>query len=444
MQLITDSAALAIAPERHARAMIRNPFRHLVTTPQPGDVPALRDAVFRERIRRMDAPVARAAFTNRFMCLVLDAATKRVVRRTPWTPNLILDQGMNGWATTFALGNIMSACAVGTGTTPVVRDSTGTAQLTVTGTTCTADNPFFEAGDEGRLLKLDSGGEAYIATFNTSTDVTLATAPGDAGPEDGAVWYVNETGLSAEVKRTTAYLTGAGNCGTSDVGNVRTYKRTFDFSAEVAPANYTELGWSHSASAGNNLNCRALISGGSVAVGTGQQLRVIYEFILTTGTNTSTPATSTITGWPVAPATIQDGDMILSRPFSGLSSMNTNGVVATVDPYEPISAPSTGNLFLSTTATLPIFGNNYGGAGQVNCTSAANASYTAGSFTRGRVGTWNLSTANATNWRGVCRVGASTSDFGWVMVWDEAQTKSNTHVLQINMAWQWSRPLTNP
>ena len=451
--LITDRAALAVSPALHKRAMdalkapqIRNPFRHLVLNPPPaGELPLLSEAMIRERIREMSMPPARYGISNRCKCQVIDSATKRVVRETRWTPNLILDQGLNNWGSgTIFLATLATACAVGTGTTPVVRDSTGTAQITTAGTAVSADNPYFEAGDVGRLLKLDSGGEAYITAFTDTQNVTVGTSLGATGPQDAAVWYVNQTGLATETKRTTTYLTGSGNCGTSDVSNVRTFKLTYDFSSEAAPINYTELGWSHTGSAGNNLNSRALISGGSVAVGAGQQLRVIYEWSVTTTQNASTAGTSTITGWPVAPALTQDGDMILSRPFVGFKSIDTSGNVgASTGNYEP--GTTAGNIHhLSTTATLPTFGNNYANAGSVRCTSSANAAYVAGSFTRTRNGTWNLSTGNATNWRGVCREGASSSDFGWSFVWDEAQTKANTHTLTIGLPCTWQRILTNP
>ena len=454
--LITDRATLAVSPALHKRAMdaltspkIRNPFNHLVLTPPPaGELPLLSEAMIRERVLAMSLPPARYGLSNRFKCQVIDCTTKRVVRETRWTPNLILDQGLNNWGSgTIFLATLATACAVGTGTTPVVRDSTGTAQITAAGTAVSADAPFFEAGDVGRLLKMDSGGEAYITVFTDTQNVTVGTSLGAVGPEDAAVWYVNQTGLATETKRSTTYLTGAGNCGTSDVSNVRTFKLTYDFSAEGAPINYTELGWSHTGSAGSNLNSRALISGGSVAVGAGQQLRVIYEWSVTTSQNASTAGTSTVTGWPVAPAVTQDGDMILSRPFVGFKSIDTSGNVgASSGNYEP--GTTGGNIIsLSTTATLPTFGNTYGGGSPANntaSTSNSNPAYVAGSFTRTKNGTWNLSTANRTDWRGVTRVGAASNEFGWVFVWDEGQTKANTHTLTIGMPCFWQRILTNP
>ncbi len=451
--LITDRATLAVSPALHKRAMdslkvphFRNPFQHLVRTPSPaGELPLLRDAQIRERLKRIVAPLAKTGMKARFKLFVLDAATKRVVREDPWRPNLILDQGMNRFATSTLAAQWGAACAVGTGSTPTVRDSTGTAQITIAGTACTSDAPFFEAGDAGRLLLMDSGQQAYIQTFNTNQSVTLATAPGDTGPGDGAIWYVNQTGLTSESKRTSTYLTGAGNTGSSDSTNTRTYKWTYDFSAEVAPQNYTELGWSNSGSAGNNLNSRALISGGSVAVGIGQQLRIIYEIEWTDTANTSAAVTTTVTGWPVAPSVNQDGDMIFNNPFGGSNSvwstLSTTGSSSINGGLEPMS-PAAPSLNLGTGSTLPTFGNDYV-PGTEQQLVTANDAYVSGSFRFTRTGTLALSSGNRTDWRGLClRSGSGTR--AMTLIWDQNQTKANTHTLSLTWGFSWSRVLTNP
>lgn len=114
---------------------------------------------------------------------------------------------------------------------------------------------------------------------------------------------VYDTGLQAEAKRTMTYYTTAGGCGYSDTGATRKLWRTFDFATETASANYTELGWSPSETAGANLFSRTLITGGTVSLTAGQSLRVVYELNITVAPASSTTGSLSVSGWPVSPAT---------------------------------------------------------------------------------------------------------------------------------------------
>ena len=424
-----------IRPTLQDIVAVRSPFPGVQRLPHRPVIDYVRDRPG----PRFDMPLVRSGFQGRYKVMVIDARTKRVVHERPWACNLILDQGLNQYNTT-QMANVFLRCAVGTGTTPTFRDSTGTATLTVSGTDCTASDAFFEAADEGRLLKLDSGGEAYIATYTSPTAVVLGTAPGDSGPEDGCVWYVNQTGLTSESKRTNTYLTGAGNCGTTFSGGILTLRRTFDFTAEAAPVNYAELGWANSATPGANLFSRTLIAGGTVSVGVDQLLRVIYDLAVTFSPNTLTGGATTITGWPVAPASTQDGDYI----FTNVNTSNTFGRVgtsgATVTSGNEIEpAVTTTILGYGSASTAPSYGSAY------SPTSIASANSTKGSFTPG---TWSITrsvtfaqgTGNSTGIRNMyLNDGAA-----FVFVWDEAQTKANTHTLTLTQPQSWGRVLTNP
>jgi hypothetical protein len=72
---------------------------------------------------------------GRVRVAVIDAATKRVLRKGKWQKNLILDQGMDMIATTL-FNQLFTACAAGTGTAPTDVNLGATA--TVSGTTITA------------------------------------------------------------------------------------------------------------------------------------------------------------------------------------------------------------------------------------------------------------------------------------------------------------------
>jgi hypothetical protein len=350
--------------------------------------------------------------------------------------NLILDQGINRYFQDSGslLESISTYNAIGTGTTAVVTDS-GAVTATTSGlsTTITSSSSFFTAGMVGQLIKFDSGEERYIQS-QTGTACVVTAAVNIASPTLFAVWAVNQTGLATEVKRTANYLTGTGNCGTTDVGNVRTLRRTYDHTAEVSNTNYTESGWSWTSTAGNNLFSRVLISGGSVTVLIGQQLRMVYDLVITSGPAVSTAGTWAITGWPVAPATTVDGDYIVNSHISGGVSTSGN-----VSPSAIVSPSNGQTIILGTGSTLPPFGSSYSAGTSVPSNTSTVLAYTLGSFTRTWQGVFNLTTGNATNWRGIAlQVGA------FVFVFDQAQTKANTRTLTVRVSISMSRPLTNP
>jgi hypothetical protein len=352
--------------------------------------------------------------------------------------NLILDQGLNFLFTTYHLAQASAYCAVGTGTTTTFTDSGATTATTAgLSTTVTASASFFTAGMVGQLIKFDSGEERYIVS-QTGTACVVNSAVNIAAPTLFTVWAVNQVGLATETKRTNTYLIGTGNCGTTSVGNIRTFRRTYDFTAEVANQNYTELGWSQSATVGSNLFSRTLVSGGTVSVLIGQQLRVIYDIVLTVGPNVSTAATWSITGstgWPVAPATNTDGDYI--RNGFSLGTVDTSGNSSPPSSLDP-NQPSV-SLVLATGSTLPGFGGVFSAGTTASGTNSA-SSYTDGNFYRDFTVTFGPAQANATNWRGVFE----DANGSWVFVFDQAQTKAGTNTLSLTIRISYSRTLVNP
>jgi hypothetical protein len=351
--------------------------------------------------------------------------------------NLILDQGLNALFSSYNISAASTYCVVGTGSTPTFTDS-GAATATTAGssTTITASSSFFTAGMVGQLIKFDSGEERYIAS-QTGTACVVTVAVNIAAPTLFTVWAVNQVGLATETKRTNTYLTGTGNCGTTDVSNMRTMRRTYDFSTEVANQNYTELGWAQSGTAGNNLFSRTLISGGTVSVLIGQQLRVIYDLAITVGPNASTPFTWVIggtTGWPVSPATTTEGDYI--RHQIALSSVTILGASTNSDT-DPDNTQII--LYLCTGSTLPGFGSNYTAGTFATPNTNTRSSYSLGDFYIDYTSSYNLVTGNATNWRGI-----SSQSNMFTFVFDQAQTKVDTHTLSISIRVSIARTLTNP
>lgn len=232
-------------------------------------------------------------FGNRVKAQVIEKG--RVVFETPWANNLLLDQGMDKINNTKICDLFLFAVA-GTGNTPTEDDS-GAITASTVGTTCTASAPIFAGGDVGKLLRFDTGEKAYITAFTSNLIVTLSATLG-VTTQQFSMHRVAQTGLATETKRTNSYVSGSSNCFSSRSGSTITHQRTYDFTVEVGSVNYAEIGFSHTVTVASNLNSRALFAGGAVTVLAGQNLRVIYQFLVTLSPTTPFDKTPTITGWP--------------------------------------------------------------------------------------------------------------------------------------------------
>ncbi len=226
-----------------------------------------------------------AAASVRYRLEILDAAGL-LVHRVPWKRNLILDQGLDAVAVRGWVQNFDYAVA-GTGTTATRRDS-GAITVSRAGTTLTASAGFFEAADAGRLFKFDTGEEVRISSYTDGTYVETVTS-GTIVSAEGTVWYVNQTALATETKRTGTLSTDSGDNGSSFLVDTWTHKRSFIFSAESGSVNYREVGWSATNTPGNNLFGRDLLAGGGVNLVSGQQLKVTVEMSVKIGPASSTP-----------------------------------------------------------------------------------------------------------------------------------------------------------
>lgn len=235
-----------------------------------------------------------------------------------------------------------------------------------------------------------------------------------------------DTGLVSEIRRTNNLLP-TGTSTTDDVPTrTRTLQRTYDFPAETSGNNYAELGLSHTATVGNNLSTRALIDGGTVAVATGQQARVVYKVIVTLGANAVMTPTSS-TGWT---AGLQGTSAHCT--FNGLPSISSFGDVTTgIDPES--------KLALCASTTIPTLGTAFTpGTTSQSSTSGLNT-YTAGTYKRTRWAQWALAGGVGT-WRSLM-VSTSTSakNYAWCFVFDNSQTKDNEHVLTVTWSITYGR-----
>lgn len=360
----------------------------------------------------------------------------RVIRSFNEKPNLVLDAGLDRMATIEQL-QLTSRAAIGTGTTPVKRDSASTT-FSIAGTAVTASGNFFEAGDVGRLLKFDTGEEYYISAYTDPQNVTVSGSGGTHGPSEGTIWYVNQTGLVAETQRTSGTTSGTGeNSGTWNSGEgAWEIKRTFLFPTVGAPVTINEIGWSDLDSAGPNLFGRDLVSPG-VSLLTGQQLKVTVTLRVYISPTVPTPWTNPITGFGA------DGDYMFTKipannnttpifPNFGLSPTSLNFTLY-------ITTNATALPAGTTTETVIISGGSES-AGAV-MTSAA---YVPGTFRRDYTGSIGSGSGNGSSWRAfVILDGNPPASRTWEILMDTPQTKASTHRLDLEFSVAWGRVLVN-
>lgn len=380
--------------------------------------------------------LAQAAAVRYRVSVLQDGKT---VSRRPWKRNLILDQGLDSIAVR-TWPEAFSHAVVGTGTDPTKRDS-GAITFTRAGTTVTASAGFFELQDEGRLLKFDSGEEMYIVTFTSTTEVEVDTS-GALAASEGTVWYVNQTGLAAESKRTNIYGTNSGDNGSTwELGSLWRMKRTFIFSAEAGSVNYREIGWSHTATVAANLFGRDLLAGGGVNLVAGQQLKVEVELTVTLSPVTSTPYANVITGWTQdGAAGIEDSRVWKVGSAGGLDS-------GTGDNLRPSAVSLPWSLSTSAAALRDADPSNQDLSPSTHATiTLSGEAYVSGTFSRKFSGTYAVGAGNRTDWRsmGIGQDGGGgqfRTQFRVLL--NAVETKDSDHTLTIEFTYSWGRVLTN-
>lgn len=229
-----------------------------------------------------------------------------------------------------------------------------------------------------------------------------------------------DTGLVSEIVRTNTTLV-SGTFTTDDVPTrTRTLQRTYDFPGETSGQNYAELGLSHSGTVTNNLSTRALIDGGTVAVATGQQARVVYKIIITLGANAVMTPTSS-TGWT-----------------AGLRGTSAFCTFTRTENIGSAGQSVVSRLTLATGSTIPPFGTEFTPGTYSDSGTYGLNTYSAGTYKRTRWSKWALNEGVGT-WRSLMLYGYPIQNSGWCFVFDNAQTKDNNHVLTITWSMSYGR-----
>lgn len=349
--------------------------------------------------------------------------------------NLVLDSGLN-----LVASNVTSMLtrylALGTGTGPTERDSS-TTTCSRTGSTVTASGNFFEAGDVGRLIKWNTGEEAYILSFTSATEVETVDS-GAIASDEFTIYYVDDNTLGSQTERSANYVSGGANNGTSQVSNVITHKRTFLSNVAGAPITFNEIGWSPLSGTGN-LFSRDVISGG-ISLTAGDQLRVITELDITQGP--ATPSASSPSG--IAGSVQVEGCGLTTVQSSGAG----NGPA--IGPFlegvcEPAMASS--NIYASAySGALAAYNTNvnvYNAVGYRD--TAVGETYVNGNFYRDVTRVFTTSQANGTlRSFGLCNFQSGAEwRSGLRFLSDSGVVKTSSQTLTLTMRWSWQRELVN-
>jgi hypothetical protein len=276
-------------------------------------------------------PSAGITARGHLKCQVVDARTRRVVRDHGWQKNLILNQGLDmvavrPWADCF------TNAAAGTGTPTLSVDPAPTL-LSQNGVVLTLSGGAFvftdTATDAGKTVKWISGQEAVIVSVDSPTQARVADAKTIFPAKSFKIFSTNETGLQSEVGRNVSYFTGEFGCGTtlSSGTGVVTLRRSLDFAPEVGSITYTEVGLSHTGSAGANLFAEILLQV-PVLVNPGQFLRVIYDLQLGVAPVIPFTRNASISGW------VASGFDVLET--WGLMGVDSNGLTAAIQTYASV------------------------------------------------------------------------------------------------------------
>lgn len=283
---------------------------------------------------------------------------------------------------------------------------------------------------------LDSiASRAFAECFTACAVGTGNTAPANA-----------DTQLVAEIARTTTYLTGAGNCGTTRNSTTQwTYRRTFDFPIGALNGNYTELGFSWASSGPGNLFSRVLIKAAGIPVSlpvtSSQQLRVVYELYVQFSAAIDNwnvnfgglwGATSGTSALQAQPASVESG-------FDG-SPLKTLTTAGNINSSQASGGwclePSTSNQSLSVCSSaqaLAVIGSSNVRTEIGSATLVPNA-YTNGNYYRDKVATFGTGIGNGS----IQSLNFSTSS-AWAALFAAARNKTNLETLSFNLRFAWGR-----
>lgn len=431
-----------------------------------------------------------------YKVMVVDSRTKEVAKDYGWHKNLILNQGMDSMSL-YAYAEVSKYAIVGSGSRPN-KITSSTSTITQSGniitlwpesgglqnflSTITSSNPYevyysssLQTGDviiyanasRSNVLAIDS-----VTGLTASVDTSYTIESGSN--QTFTIWKASQTDLHKEGKRTNSYLTGDGNCGSTDSTgssgfvNIRTYRRTYDFAAEVSNSLYTEIGVAPISNARSGTFSRTLLPV-EIPVSTSFQLRLIYDLEVELGPTELQVFTASISGWPVSPSTHLGCSASIQTVW--LSSINNSGTetiytailepgpdspIGTINRRSPqdLGASSIHRaIFMSSTShSLAPFGsgsNRHQGNIYDKSTGPHNSPlYVTGSYTYIKSNYLTLNQAVTTTSSGIIAIGwgaggpyetGNTTNQAYCILLHQTQSKTNTQVVSMSFVYTWDR-----
>jgi hypothetical protein len=285
-----------------------------------------------------------------------------------------------------------------------------------------------------------------VSDLTASVNTSLTISPS----QSFTIWKTTQTGLQHELQRSSVYLTGTPYCGSTTATGSRLYYRTYDFLTESVERTYQEVGVGWSAVSGSATVFSRVVLDTPVTVAIGQRLRVFYQLNVGMSPTASVPRPNvTITGWPVSPSTTTHGSESIQTLL--MSSIDSSGnSITSVGTLDPASFSSVCSLFISHVSTsLQPFGSAVDRTGTAPTAAVATTtklSYTNGSYTTDKTGTFSAASWDGNNIRSM-GFGYSTPYIAgqqvFAFVFEQSQSKSNTQTLTLAYRWTWDRSFIN-
>lgn len=418
------------------------------------------------------------AMVGSYKAMVVDSATGEVVADYGWNKNLILNWGMDlialnsyGYVTNYCIAGTGSRMNFITGGLSVITQSGNMVTLWPMGAglqnfsssvTSSANILYYshslQVGDVivyNNLSKSNVTGVDNAGGLTASVDTSYGV--GADNSQSFTIWKTSQTGLQAEKKRTTTYLTGVGNCGSTDSTgsngkpNVRTYRRTYDFTSESSNVLYTELGTSPVLTANTQTFSRVLLPV-PIAISSSFQLRVIYDLQVTFTPEIPRYITASVSGWPNGTATNTYATESIQKFM--VSTINTSGTAV----GDGITSPKDGTILDPSNIVFLTFFTSANSSSLANFGSAIDRTspsgsytgltvqmipYVTGSYVVYKTSTFGLNTSNGKiqsfGFGFSSPLDVNGQDFTVLM--NQSQSKVNTQTLSVVYKWAWDRIL---
>jgi len=378
--------------------------------------------------------------------------------------NLILNQGMEHIYSTAIVDQMLYGVS-GVGTRVNSIDG-GTSQITQSGATVylkvrtgltdftSSAGGYPAAAQVGDMVQYSNLSESQITAvaaggFNLTVSPSYTFTDGNTF----IIWKTSQIGLQSEISRSTSYVGGTGNCGSTTVGNVITHRRTYDFPTEISPQSYNEIGIAWATTGATTVFSRILLAS-PVAIPVGFNIRILYDLQTTWWPTSSIFATASIGGWPVAPSTSMIGTGSLQVFLTSTITTATGASVTiggVLDPFYTLVSSTALGMWASTNSqSLEVFGSAVNRTpGGATVTSMTKAAYISDSHYADKTGVFTTAqiVSNSIRSVGIGKYVLSSADPDgaanqvYCFVFNQPQSKFVTQTLSLTFRSSWARTL---